>query len=531
MGTWGIELWDRYSCVLSHVNKGGDELSTVLAKFVREKGEVEKEYAKNIRKLVAKYTNKIENKNGKETSQSKGFRLVLQEIGFQAGQHEILAETFSQKLHLELQRKSKEISKMTKKNLKDAKNLSDDLDNIYKDLEKTKNKYKKSFIDWEDAKENYIKAEKDGILSRKEIAKLRSLSNSREAQFDDYKSVYASQLMKTNKYQDQYYNKHLPTVLDGLQNIEMDRIECFKDALNQCLDAERKVAPILDKCREDMGSLVQSIDPTEDTHLLIKSLKTGDKPPKEIQFEEITCRAEAKFGTLGKRKSNLKLKKTAGDEKLFPQKRELESQIDNVEIEIDKGNKEIAAIQLMVQSYTDNPKFGDPKKFQAELDAAIHHVQVLESELHSLNIKLDDINNQLDGKIGESPKHTIPNTLTLPVVENNSVGSGSNSIQSGSAGYGSISNCSNSERDCESLDNSEAIGEEQREYVNSDHDLVIALYSYDGDCGETSIAMEAGEEFIVTEEDEGGWTRVRRKSSLGVEGEGYVPTAYLEFIH
>ena len=46
----------------------------MLAKFVREKGEVEKEYAKNIRKLVAKYTNKIENKNGKETSQSKGFR-------------------------------------------------------------------------------------------------------------------------------------------------------------------------------------------------------------------------------------------------------------------------------------------------------------------------------------------------------------------------------------------------------------------------------------------------------------------------
>ena len=104
----------------------------------------------------------------------------------------------------------------------------------------------------------------------------------------------------------------------------------------------------------------------------------------------------------------------------------------------------------------------------------VHQVQVLESELHSLNIKLDDINNQLNGKIGESPKHTIPNTLTLPVVENNSVGSGSNSIQSGSAGYGSISNCSNSERDCESLDNSEAIGEEHREYVNSDHFLIKA---------------------------------------------------------
>jgi hypothetical protein len=32
--------------------------------------------------------------------------------------------------------------------------------------------------------------------------------------------------------------------------------------------------------------------------------------------------------------------------------------------------------------------------------------------------------------------------------------------------------------------------------------------------------MEAGEEFIVTEGDEGGWTKVRRKNSnsVGVEG-------------
>ena len=77
MGTWGSELWDRYSCVLSHVNRGGDELSSVLAKFVKERGEVEKEYAKNIRRLVTKYTNKKDIKQGKETSQAKGFRYII----------------------------------------------------------------------------------------------------------------------------------------------------------------------------------------------------------------------------------------------------------------------------------------------------------------------------------------------------------------------------------------------------------------------------------------------------------------------
>ena len=78
MSTWGPPLWDRYPCVLSHVTRGGDELSSVFAKMVKERGEVEKEYAKNIRKLVTKYDQKAgqdkRKENGVETSYSKDFR-------------------------------------------------------------------------------------------------------------------------------------------------------------------------------------------------------------------------------------------------------------------------------------------------------------------------------------------------------------------------------------------------------------------------------------------------------------------------
>ena len=59
---------------------------------------------------------------------------------------------------------------------------------------------------------------------------------------------------------------------------------------------------------------------------------------------------------------------------------------------------------------------------------------------------------------------------------------------------------------------------------------VVALYSYTGDCSESSIAMEAGEEFIVTEGDEGGWTKVRRKNINSEGGEGFVPTTYLQWM-
>ena len=79
MTNWGVELWDRYPSVHSHVTSGCDELVSVLAKYVKERAVVENEYAKNIRKLVTKYTNKVEERNkdtDEETSYSRAFRFV-----------------------------------------------------------------------------------------------------------------------------------------------------------------------------------------------------------------------------------------------------------------------------------------------------------------------------------------------------------------------------------------------------------------------------------------------------------------------
>ena len=65
----------RYTEVMSHVSRGGEDLSSVYSKFIKDRAEVEREYAKNLRKLVGKYNDKTEGtKRSKETSQAKGFR-------------------------------------------------------------------------------------------------------------------------------------------------------------------------------------------------------------------------------------------------------------------------------------------------------------------------------------------------------------------------------------------------------------------------------------------------------------------------
>ena len=63
---------------MSHVSKGGEELGTVYARFIKDRAEVEREYAKNMRKLVNKYSDKTnENKKSKESTQAKGFRYAF----------------------------------------------------------------------------------------------------------------------------------------------------------------------------------------------------------------------------------------------------------------------------------------------------------------------------------------------------------------------------------------------------------------------------------------------------------------------
>jgi len=433
---------------------------------------------------------------------------MLEELGYQAGQHEILGEVFMVKIPEEIQEKTKAIAEITKKNMKDAKKLSEELDIMYKGVDKTKQKYQRSFLDWEDAKEEYLRASKDGLLSRKEISKLKSVSDSRQAQQEDYKGIYASQLMKTNSAQDQYYYKDLPVILNTLEKTEIDRINYVKVVLGQCVVAEKQAGGIIEKCRKDMETAINNIEPTHDSELVVESLKTGEVPPEHIAFDEIVTKADIKYSTLTKKKSKSRLTKQDEEEKFFPKKKGLEKEIEEIEIKIVKGNKEIAALQLMVQSYTNNPKFGDVTKFKSELETAVYNVQVLEADLHSKNNQLKE----LKGKFKDAPivARDTSNISNLP--ENIPVV------------------CSRSDSNSSS-DRGSDISELESTSCKEEDSVktVIALYPFEDDTIENSIGMKTDEEFIITEADDEGWTKVRRKYPVnGINNVGYVPTAYIQ---
>ena len=67
--SWGTELWDEHKRVVGYVTEGVNNLVDVYAKYVKEKAELEKEYAKGLRKLIARYQpKKIKKKTGNDES-------------------------------------------------------------------------------------------------------------------------------------------------------------------------------------------------------------------------------------------------------------------------------------------------------------------------------------------------------------------------------------------------------------------------------------------------------------------------------
>ena len=277
--------------------------------------------------------------------------------------------------------------------------------------------------------------------------------------------------------------------------------------------------------------------------LTLFRLKTGNVPPLDFVFEELTPGMEVKTNvekrnTMSRGRSKQALNAEKGTINYFQRKRELEKIIEAQESEVLKGKfeiqkivikclflrsgqKEMKSLQLMIQTYTQNPKFGDVKKFQGELDAAAHKVQLLESELHAMQTELVDVNDRLENMRNQSP------AINKIRRERSPSGSLASSMSSTQVSVESACN-TDSEWEEDDLSAPSAPPEESISRLSL-NEKVVASFSFESDSSDT-IPMAEGEEFFLMEEDQDGWTKVKRVDNRFFEdmGEGFVPTSYIQ---
>ncbi|XP_054270179.1 formin-binding protein 1-like isoform X3 [Macrosteles quadrilineatus] len=581
--SWGTELWDQYENLSLHTQKGIDFLEK-YGHFIRDRCDIEKEYAARLRKLVKTYTPKKKDEEDYQYTGCKAFKSMMNEVNDMAGQHEVIAENLQTDVIREVTILVKDMKEERKKHLQEGARMMTSLNNQIMTLERSRKNYEKAFKEAERAIENFQKADADYNLSRAEVEKQRMNMTLKSQLCEENKNEYANQLQRTNDLQNQHYHIHMPEVFRQLQELDEKRIKNIKNFMIHSVDVERKVFPIINQCLDGIVTAANQINEKDDTLMVIERYKSGYQPPADFPFEDLSrtdstptptpaiMRTEAVtvkgtmtagkikkrvglFSLFGSNKNNLS---SYGDNKedfsdLPPnqRKKRLQMKIEEILAKIQQETAARDGLMKMKGVYESNPSMGDPMTIEGQLNASSHNLEKLRQELQKYQGYLEEVEGG-----GGSPANRRHNNSTNNVNTNglqrlhrNSGGSGGEEESlSRSASDSSVANhnhkqsapgtplpqhgCSDSPESGLGTSHTSLPGSDdapQTEYY--DMELLPplgtcrALYPFEA-TSEGSIPMSDGEELLIIEVDQGdGWTRVRRMNDLE---EGFVPTSYIE---
>ena len=117
---------------------------------------------------------------------------------------------------------------------------------------------------------NYQTAEQDGTNSRDEILKMKLYSKGKQQQYEDYAAEYRERLDKTNDEQREFFDYHLPEVMNSLQEVDRERVEFVRKVSEKCLAGEREIVNIVNKCGEDVEEALANISVEKDQDIVVQ---------------------------------------------------------------------------------------------------------------------------------------------------------------------------------------------------------------------------------------------------------------------
>jgi DNA repair exonuclease SbcCD ATPase subunit len=213
---------------------------------------------------------------------------MTQEVTDLAGQHELVAESMGAHIVKEISTLLKELKDERKRYLHEGAKNQNALQTALSQLDKAKKAYEKAYKEAEKAQDNYQKADADLNLSRAEVEKARMISVAKTQMCEDCKTEYANHLQKTNELQKLHYSELMPKIFQQLQDMEERRAACIQNYMKQSALLHREVFPIIDKCLEGIIKASDAIDPKEDSRQVIEKYKSGNLPPEDIAFDDLS---------------------------------------------------------------------------------------------------------------------------------------------------------------------------------------------------------------------------------------------------
>uniref|UniRef100_A0A671M228 Cdc42-interacting protein 4 homolog n=1 Tax=Sinocyclocheilus anshuiensis TaxID=1608454 RepID=A0A671M228_9TELE len=505
---WGSDLWDQHDVIERHTQSGLDLLERYV-KFVKERAEIEQNYAKQLRNLCKKYSRRgiKEDQDTKVTNQ-QAFQDVLNQLNDSAAQREHLSESMTLSICVDLSRNLQEL-RQERKNLEC---LTDLCASVLVYIQ-SKKRFEKEWREAEKANQQTERVQQDTNATKADVEKAKQHAHLRVHLADECKNEYASQLQKYNKEQNNFYHSEIPSVYKKLQEMEERRIRLLADGYVQFSETEKNVLPNINKCLDAISSTGRNINEKQDTMALVEQYKSGAVPPAEVEFEDYsqTVRAATSDNTathLPKvriKQLFLKKNKVTSPDKNLPssledlsrlpldqRRRRLQEKIDDIQKELQRETEQSEALMRMKGVYEQNSQLGDPSSLQPQITQTAHNIARLRGELNKYQVQLTEAG-------GGTLQHTPASSEYISVLSESSVSPSENIYE------------------CE---------------FDEDFDLDVpigqctALYDFDGS-SEGAVSMHVGEQLSLMQEDQGdGWVRVQRANG----DVGYVPASYIQII-
>uniref|UniRef100_A0AAR2K7U5 Formin binding protein 1b n=1 Tax=Pygocentrus nattereri TaxID=42514 RepID=A0AAR2K7U5_PYGNA len=285
--SWGTELWDQFENLEKHTQWGIDFVER-YTKFVKERSEIELNYAKQIRNLSKKYQPK---KNAKEEEENKytwcrAFFTSLNELNDYAGQHELIAENMTSQIIAELTRYIQDLKSERKSHFQDGRKAQQHIENSWKQLEQCKRNFERACKEADRAQQHFEKMDADINVTKADVEKARQQAQLRHQMAADCKSEYSNYLQKFNQEQTEHYHTLIPNIFQKIQEMEERRIERLGESMKTFAEVDRQILPIVGKCLDGMTKAAESIEPKTDSAQVVESYKSGFEPPGDVEFED-----------------------------------------------------------------------------------------------------------------------------------------------------------------------------------------------------------------------------------------------------
>ncbi|XP_044036583.1 cdc42-interacting protein 4 homolog isoform X3 [Siniperca chuatsi] len=284
---WGTELWDQCDIIEKHT-QSGLELVEKYVKFVKERTEIEQNYAKQLRNLSKKYNLKRSSKDEPECrlSSYQSFLDILNEMNDYAGQRELIAENMMMSICIDLTKYLQELKQERKTYLMEAKKAQQSLECTYKQLDSSKKRFEREWREAERAAQYAEKTDQDINATKADVEKAKQQAHMRAHVAEECKNDYAAQLQKYNKEQNQFYFIDMPLIFNKLQDLDERRVRKLAQGYILFSDTEKHVMPIIGKCLEGITKAGTNVNERNDSMVVIEQNKSGFERPGDVEFED-----------------------------------------------------------------------------------------------------------------------------------------------------------------------------------------------------------------------------------------------------